>query len=423
MIMTARNATVRLDVYVDGQLAGLLEQPSPREYRFTYYKEGLPVSLTMPVRLTPYIAPYLFPVFQVSLPEGPLRAAIERDLLKRVHADGDMAVLSIVGAHLIGAISVVPEGASPDQARDAVDFSSLMRHGGDPAFVADLLRRYAHQSGVSGGYPKILADGNPPQGTMVFPDWIIKIPDADHSGMVMNEFYSMQAAQKSGIETADARLSDEGRLLLVRRFDRDEAGNRLAFEDMASLMGLPSSAKFSGSVERIVKTLVAFCDGSSRTTALEQFFCQYALAMILRNGDAHLKNFGVLYSPRGGGRDVRLAPCYDMVTMAAYAPITPSGGTQDIPAIMWRNAKRWFKPRDFTQLGALCGIARIDAHLYAIASGAHSAAQALADAMRDQPDNFETGTKMLLLWRDGLQQAGLLREHEFPALDLLALDR
>lgn len=138
--------------------------------------------------------------------------------------------------------------------------------------------------------------------------------------MAMNELYSMLAAQRGGIETADTRLSDDGRHLLVRRFDRDAAGNRLAFEDMASLMGLPSSAKFSGSVERIIKTLAAFCEGPLRASAPERFFRQYALAMMLRNGDAHLKNFGVLYSPQGGGNDVRLAPCYDMVTMAAYAP-------------------------------------------------------------------------------------------------------
>ncbi|MDA8389285.1 MAG: HipA domain-containing protein [Gammaproteobacteria bacterium] len=70
------------------------------------------------------------------------------------------------------------------------------------------------------------------------------------------------------------------------------------------------------------------------SAALEQFFRQYALAMILRNGDAHLKNFDVLYFPGGGGTDVRLAPCYDMVTMAAYAPISPTGVTHDIPALM-----------------------------------------------------------------------------------------
>lgn len=415
--MTATEGAVRLDVYADGKLSGLLEQPSPREYRFTYRETGFPVSLTMPMRSAPYVAPYLFPVFQVSLPEGPLRTTIERGLLKRVHAAGDMAVLSVVGAHLIGAISVVPEGASPDQARDAVDFSSLLHHGRDPAFVAELLRRYAHQSGVSGGYPKILADGDSPQGTMVLADWIIKIPDAEYPGMAMNEFYSMLAAQKGGIETADTHLSEDGRLLLVRRFDRDTAGNRLAFEDMASLLGLPSSAKFSGSVERIIKTLVAFCEGSLRMSALEQFFRQYALAMILRNGDAHLKNFGVLYSPQGGGDDVRLAPCYDMVTMAAYAPISPTGTTHDIPALMWRNTKRWFKSRDFAQLGALCGVVHVDRELETIASGVHSAARALADVMRNHPDNHKTGTKMLLLWRDGLQQAGLLREHAFPSLE------
>jgi len=399
-------------VYMDGRLSGLLEQSSAKEYRFTYKEEALPISLTMPVRSAPYIAPYLFPVFQVSLPEGPLRAIIERDMLKRIHASGDMAILSVVGCYLIGAITVVPEGGSCERAPLMADIPSVLRHGVDSShFVIDLLRLYAQRSGVSGGYPKILANESSLQGTLTTRDWIVKMPDADHPDIAINELFSMQAAQEAGIETAETRLSDDGHLLLIKRFDRDQKGNALAFEDMASLMGLPSSAKFSGSVERIVKTLTTFCEGPARSRALEQFFRQYTLAMLLRNGDAHLKNFGVLYRPKG---EVHLAPCYDMVTMAAYAPITPAGHTQDIPAIMWRNTKRWPQRRDLDLMAKLCGIHHVDIVLREIANGVHAAARSLTGYLRDHPDNQERAERILILWRDGLEQAGLLRETDFP---------
>jgi len=43
-----------------------------------------------------------------------------------------------------------------------------------------------------------------------------------------------------------------------------------------------------------------------------------ALSCIVGNGDAHLKNFGMLYAPHG--TDVRLAPAYDIVCTTCYLP-------------------------------------------------------------------------------------------------------
>jgi serine/threonine-protein kinase HipA len=51
-------------------------------------------------------------------------------------------------------------------------------------------------------------------------------------------------------------------------------------------------------------------------TAREQYFATLALSVMVRNGDAHLKNFGILYNqPRSA---VSLAPVYDVVTTTAY---------------------------------------------------------------------------------------------------------
>src|SRR5260370_14146372 len=51
----------------------------------------------------------------------------------------------------------------------------------------------------------------------------------------------------------------------------------------------------------------------------------------LRNGDAHLKNFGIVYDDVLG--EARLAPVYDLVTTAIYLPkdslaLTLNGTTQ-----------------------------------------------------------------------------------------------
>ena len=398
---------MRLNVTVFGQPAGILEQTSPAGYRFTYFPGANPLSLTMPVREAPYQLPHLPPIFQVSLPEGDLRVLLERDLTRQEREQGDMAILSQVGRHLIGAVAVAPDGAfeSPQSVSLITDqeIGSLLRQRATKEGVASLIERYARQSGVSGGYLKVLVSSISADRQE---DWIVKLPSATHPHVVTNEFFSMQAARFSGIETAHTRLSDDGQLLLVRRFDRTPEGALLGFEDMASLLGLPSGLKFSGSVERILKTITIFCEGPAQTPSLRQFFRQYALAMILRNGDAHLKNFGLLY-PQGG--PARLAPCYDMVTMAAYAPWQNNGKTLDIPALMWGGTKRWPTRDHLERLASLC---REDASpvLSVIESGVHRAAASLLAYAHDHPGFREHGDTMLRLWREGLTQVGLRAE-------------
>ncbi|CAN8139048.1 serine/threonine-protein kinase HipA [uncultured Thiomicrorhabdus sp.] len=51
----------------------------------------------------------------------------------------------------------------------------------------------------------------------------------------------------------------------------------------------------------------------------------------LQNGDAHLKNFGVVYS---SATDIRLAPIYDVVSTTAYIK-------EDIQALTLLGSKRW----------------------------------------------------------------------------------
>ena len=62
-----------------------------------------------------------------------------------------------------------------------------------------------------------------------------------------------------------------------------------------------------------------FCAPGRRLAALRQLFDQVALSCILGNGDAHLKNFGVLYDDPTS-EDVRLSPAYDLVCTTAYIP-------------------------------------------------------------------------------------------------------
>jgi serine/threonine-protein kinase HipA len=59
-----------------------------------------------------------------------------------------------------------------------------------------------------------------------------------------------------------------------------------------------------------------YCSPENLPTAREQLFDMVALSCMLGNGDAHMKNFGVLYDGVSGA--VRMAPAYDIVCTRLY---------------------------------------------------------------------------------------------------------
>lgn len=53
--------------------------------------------------------------------------------------------------------------------------------------------------------------------------------------------------------------------------------------------------------------------------SLNELFRGVALSVLLRNGDAHLKNFGLLYTDPEAD-DCRLSPVYDLVCTTVFIP-------------------------------------------------------------------------------------------------------
>jgi serine/threonine-protein kinase HipA len=84
-------------------------------------------------------------------------------------------------------------------------------------------------------------------------------------------------------------------------------------------MGLAAEQKYSKSYSAIAKAIRLFCPPEQVQNSLTQLFAMVTLSCIVGNGDAHLKNFGLLYSDPTQ-RDARLAPAYDIVNTTAYIP-------------------------------------------------------------------------------------------------------
>ncbi len=105
------STTRRAHVFNHGVRAGLLEALGDGTFRFTYdpsYRDKRlsPVSLTLPVRDTPFVAPALFPFFFGLLSEGATRALQHR--VHRIDEADVFALLLATGSDTVGSVSVAP---------------------------------------------------------------------------------------------------------------------------------------------------------------------------------------------------------------------------------------------------------------------------------------------------------------------------
>uniref|UniRef100_UPI003A91495B type II toxin-antitoxin system HipA family toxin n=1 Tax=Kangiella sp. TaxID=1920245 RepID=UPI003A91495B len=108
-------------------------------------------------------------------------------------------------------------------------------------------------------------------------------------------------------------LPDEKLAFAMKRFDRRD-DQRIHMEDFAQvLVKYPHEKYSSGNYEQIAKILYQFSgDGLND---VQQLARRLLANILLANGDAHLKNWSLLYSDQV---TPRLSPAYDILTTSVY---------------------------------------------------------------------------------------------------------
>jgi serine/threonine-protein kinase HipA len=242
-----------------------------------------------------------------------------------------MGLLALTGGQQIGRLSFAEPGSQAPRTQAQFGREELLtRHPTTELF--DALVAIYFQSGISGVQPKVLVPDADKAGrlgertTVVHADLIVKASGLEFPHLTENEFLCMSAARRAGLNVPDFALSADGGLFVVERFDLVNAAP-LGFEDMTVLMNRSSREKYQSSYETIAKAIRLYCADADPITQLQQFFDYVVLTVMVRNGDAHLKNFGLLYEHPGNPATVRLAPVYDVVTTSIY---DLSGGTAGI---------------------------------------------------------------------------------------------
>ena len=408
-----------LRVWVGERPAGLLDRHKIRGSAFAYTNPNDDVdaiSLTMPKRLASWTIDYgLAPIFDMNLPEGALRALLTSRFARAAGSFDDIDLLAVVGRTQIGRLRY--SGANEDLVTD-VPFQSVdevLKARRDGELFDYLLQTFAAYSGISGVQPKVLIRGVDEAG-----DWprhnvrgathIVKFweRDGEFQELAANEFFCMSAAKRIGLPIPDFRLSEDGGALVVERFDRKDDGSYLGFEDFAVLNGLTAARKYDGGYEtRLFRRAGEFVTGEQRGEALRGLFRLFVLNCAVRNGDAHLKNFGVVYDDTRS--DGHLAPVYDIVTTSAYLP-------KDQMALTLDGTPNWPDARRLTHLG----------HVRAGLTGPQikqtfeETADALADVAPDARAYFadhdpEIGDRILAAWGTGVAFSLGLGEYRLTA--------
>jgi serine/threonine-protein kinase HipA len=341
--MTERIKNLRIKV-PEGD-SGTLE----KSHRFSFAYDHLAqqehqVSLTMPVRLPSYSRGAIHPIFEQNLPEGFVRERIIERLRKHIRVD-EMLFLALQRNYGIGRLQY-HSSEYPDTKTGKEDLAEILHWQGKESLFDELLNKHLLQTSISGVQPKVLVGDS--RTTFHTPELIIKSGLDEYPGLAMNEYFCMTAAKKCGLKVPDFHLSDNRSLFIMHRFDLHNGGNRMGMEDFSVLLGESAADKYRGSYETLANVIALYCASPQRD--LELFFRSIVLSVAVGNGDAHKKNFSLLYDDIKKPETIRLSPAYDIVSTLPYLK-------EDTPALKMNGHKKTFPGKvELNRFGKKIGI-------------------------------------------------------------------
>ena len=268
--------------------------------------------------------------FANLIPEGRLRELIEQTT--EVEAGDDLALLAYVGADLPGAAIVRPfegeelvseahRGEAPEEGAEQVPREDEVGDGLRFSLAGVQLKLSMLREGEKLTLPVRDQAGN----------WIVKFDSPSFPHLPANEYSVMEWARAAGFDVPECHLHELGdldqtigllsvvrqlveqgtRVLAVRRYDRTN-GERVHQEDFAQVAGLPPAKKYEHIQHEDIALLVRrFIDED----AVDEYVRRLVLTVATGNGDAHLKNWSLIYPDR-----VKAAwsPLYDQVATVAW---------------------------------------------------------------------------------------------------------
>lgn len=267
----------------------------------------------------------LHPVLSNLLPEGAMRSLLSQAM--KTHSDSEFPLLSWLGRDLPGALVAHAMDASE------IPGFALQKRGKIKAVSVDTPDSKAHFSlaGVQMKFSMHDRDGRYITSDPQAPgDWIIKTPSTVHPYVPLNEYTSMSLAKMAGVVMPDIKLIDmadidslptinlpnERLAYGIRRYDRLPGNLRVHSEDFAQVLFIYAHDKYrTASYEQIGRLIYQHSQHGQRDAI--QMAVRLLVNILLANGDAHLKNWSLIYPD---GISAELSPAYDIVSTKPYIP-------------------------------------------------------------------------------------------------------
>ena len=380
-----------LQVFVSDKPVGVLRNEDIETGLIDFeYLANVDLSLSVSLLMPPGVDPDdyrgfngLPPPFQVSLPEGMVLDAIRTRFGKYVDVDNDIALLRLVGRHTVGRVTFGgPLEPDPDLDRRILE---AVRSERSADRLTEILRASPQMFGISGIMPKMSVEQNGKfrPGTVVGHGAIVKFESPSYIGSSLVEYACLKACTRIGLAVPKVELAPDMSSMIVGRFDVDGSGRRLGFEDACALSGLHRNGKYKGSVEHLFRMIKHFVHPEDQKRGRESLLKMVVMNDVLRNGDAHLKNFGLLY-----GNDLmrpRLAPVYDVLTTSVWI-------RGDTPALTILSddagSGEWLDPEKLEQLRDVSGLPDFDIETFRKTS-AEVALSTLNEVMDSTPASLQ----------------------------------
>ena len=325
-----------IKVFANKNPAGnLVYNSKDKEFIFNYTHNN-PISLTMPYSLKSYVSNYhLHPIFDMNMPEGYLFELLKNLLIKEYGKIDDYILFSHLSKNIEGFLTY-QENLSK---KSSYNLDDLINNTQDDIF-SNLVKQFLQNSAISGVQPKVLVPIFD-KATLNTKEYIVKSFSSEFPHLAENEYFCMSALKKAGIKTPKFWLSKNKKLFIMEKFTYQKESNSFyGFEEFCVLFGFNKEKKYNGSYEQIAKAIAKI--STQKAKDLKEFYKMIVMNFLLKNGDAHLKNFGILYSADKSKRF--LAPAYDVINTVIYMP-------KDKPALNLNGKKLWFGKKELIEFG------------------------------------------------------------------------
>lgn len=337
--MSARHGS-ELAVFIGDSRCGVLSQASTGALAFCYDPDysGVPLSCSMPVGLTVYGDRAVRPYLMGLLPdEESTRAAIGAKF--GVSGDNPFKLLAHIGCDCPGAVRVLPlDGEKSPAVTDGLvrlgdkDVAQLLLDIKENASAA-----WTGEDGFDGRWSlggcqaKVAlrqqdgcwyrCEGGAPS------THILKPGVAGMANQALVEYLSMRVADAVGLPTACVsyeRFADQW-AVVIERYDRYFEGEnvvRVHQEDLCQALGVSPLRKYADqggpNTPQIIELLRG--TGASSKENVYRYILYLYFNYLIGATDAHAKNHSLVFY---GADKIRLAPLYDVASIAPYQSLAP----------------------------------------------------------------------------------------------------